>query len=274
MPDAQTCPNCITSRTRTVFVFDSDRRVLECGGCGLQFAETYPEIHDADSGIYGDEYFAPALDKRHERERIFEELLAEIEGVLGRRGRLLDVGCGEGGLIEAAARAGWQAEGTEISSTMIRYANEERGLVVHKGVLEDVPLETRAYDAVVMNHVLEHVRDPQSTLSRVCRLLAPGGLVRVEVPNLASFSSRLKNMQSRLHLKADPWKHYSTGHHFWFFTPQTLRRTVRAAGLAIVRVQAPAAQWGKKSVITRAANAVYSKTLWGGHLVVYAKKAV
>lgn len=202
--------------------------------------------------------------------RIFGQLIAEVESVIGRKGRLLDVGTGEGTLLLAAVEMGWEAEGTEIASVMVHHIREKFGLTVHQGVLEDLDLPPHSFDAIVMNHVLEHVRDPGITLKRVAELLSPGGVVRIEVPNLASLSNRGKNFQSRHGLKKNPWKHYSTDHHFWFFTPKTLRATLETAGLFPLAIRDPAKQWGEMNFLDGLTNILYRKTLWGGHLVAYA----
>lgn len=239
--------------------------------CGLQFAESYPEYVDADSEIYSYDYFKGSIDKKHQREKIFSELLSEIEIILHSKGRLLDIGAGDGILLKVAEKNGWNAEGTEIASAMIRYARDDLGLTVHHGVLEDIELPSRAFDAITLNHVLEHVKNPLSTLQRISILLKPSGVARIEVPNLAGISSRIKNVQSRLRLKKNPWKHYSTGHHFWFFDPRTLHRTIEASGLSVLEMKTPAKQWGKQSPLTALANVFYNRMGWGGHLVAYAK---
>jgi 2-polyprenyl-3-methyl-5-hydroxy-6-metoxy-1,4-benzoquinol methylase len=169
-----------------------------------------------------------------------------------------------------AERRGWNAEGTEIASAMIRFVRDDLGLTVHHGVLEDIELPSHSYDAIILNHVLEHVKNPRSTLEKVAALLKPDGVARIEVPNLAGISSRVKNVQSRLRLKKNPWKHYSTGHHFWFFTPRTLRRTLETSGLSVRMMKAPAKQWGSKGPVAILANALYNRMIWGGHLVAYA----
>jgi 2-polyprenyl-3-methyl-5-hydroxy-6-metoxy-1,4-benzoquinol methylase len=270
MKHRQKCPNCPESPTNPIFVASEGGLIVQCSSCGLQFAEEYPEIESADSEIYGSEYFRASLEEQGRRMRIFGELLAEVESVIHRKGRLLDVGTGEGTLLLAAVERGWEAEGTEIASVMVHHIREKFGLTVHQGVLEDLDLPPRSFDAIIMNHVLEHVRDPRTTLEKVAELLSPGGVVRIEVPNLVSLSNRGKNFQSRHRLKKNPWKHYSTDHHFWFFTPKTLRATLETAGLFPLAIRAPAKQWGESSFLDGMTNILYGKTLWGGHLVAYA----
>jgi 2-polyprenyl-3-methyl-5-hydroxy-6-metoxy-1,4-benzoquinol methylase len=246
---------------------------LECRSCGLRFAEHYPDLVAEEGVIYGPDYFRKAIDRWNERNAVYASLVGEIERLLGRKGRLLDVGAGEGGLIKAAIDRGWTVEGTEIATAMVEFVQRELGVRMHLGELEELTLPAKSYDAIVMNHVLEHVRDPGSTLRAVARLLRPDGVVRVEVPNVASLSSRIKNAQSRMRLKRHPWRHYSTGHHYWFFTPRTLRRTFEAAGLRVVDLRAPARQWEPIGPAERALNAAYRGWLLGGHLVAYGRPA-
>ncbi len=270
MKHKQKCPNCPDSPVRQVFIAPAGGKIVQCSRCGLQCAEDYPEIESADTEIYGSDYFRASLEEQERRMRIFDQLVAEVESEIGRKGRLLDVGCGEGTLLLAAVQRGWEAEGTEIASVMVHHMREKFGLTIHQGVLEDLDLPPHSFDAIIMNHVLEHVSDPRITLEKIAELLNPGGVVRIEVPNLASLSNRGKNFQSRFGLKKNPWKHYSPDHHFWFFTPRTLKVTLEKAGLSPLSISAPAKQWGEKSFVDGIANAMYRKTLWGGHLVAYA----
>ena len=250
---------------------DPGAHVLECLSCGLRFAERYPDTIVGDTVTYGPEYFRKAIESWEERAAMFDAMVAEIEGVLGHRGRLLDIGAAEGGLLKAAAARGWQVEGTEIADSMVEFVGRELGFTMHLGELEDLALPAGHYDAVVMNHVLEHVRDPVRALRVVKGLLSPGGVLRVEVPNVASLSARIKDAQSRLHLRRRPWGHYSTGHHYWFFTPRTLRRTLEAAGLGVIELRAPARQWAPLGPADRALNRVYRRWPLGGKLAAYAR---
>jgi len=272
MSEIQRRSRCCQAAVRRVFRIAPGNDVVECRTCGLQYAEVYPPVETTDEGIYDLEYFRPDFEIQEQRGHVFEALLSELEGVLGRGpGRLLDIGAGDGALMRAAISRGWTAEGTDISSAMVGQLRSESHLNVHLGVVEEIDLPERGFDAIVLNHVLEHVEDPVRTLATVRRLLTEDGVVRVEVPNLASLSSRVKNFQSRWKLKKNPWKHYSTQHHFWYFTPRTLASTFERAGLDIVDVRAPARQWGEPAPWMRLVSPVVDRMRLGGHLVVYGR---
>lgn len=267
----QTCPNCPDVSVREVFTCDG-ARIVQCLSCGLERAERYPDLNQEEVRIYPATYFERAVVEEAQRVVICHELLADLEARLGRKGRLLDVGAGDGQLVRTALARGWQAEGTDISSAAVEIVRQRYGLIVHHGEVERLGLPAAAFDAVVMSHVFEHVRDPGSTLAAVRELLVPGGLLRIEVPNLAGLSSRVKRLQSRFGLKRHPWKHYSTGHHFWFFTPRTLALTIASAGFECLMLRAPARQWGARGTGLRLINAVYQRLLWGGHLEAFARR--
>ncbi len=295
---AQACPLCTGQGVAPLFESGATQ-VVRCRGCGLQFASTYPDIEQTGSEMYGAEYFARAQREAEARRRIFSLLLDEVEAILapaahrapgvesvsaspsdGQRDtappraprRFLDVGAGEGTLLQVAGARGWQAEGIDVAGEMVRHGREKLGLQVQHATLEQAKLDLGAFDCIVLNHVLEHVRDPVAALRRVAGLLRPGGVVRVEVPNLASLSSHLKNLQSRLGLKRQPWKHYSVEHHFWFFTPATLRKTFAGAGLEIVRLSTPARQWDAPTASRRLSHRVQQKWGWGKHIVAYGRR--
>jgi 2-polyprenyl-3-methyl-5-hydroxy-6-metoxy-1,4-benzoquinol methylase len=272
----QSCPLCPGASVDTVFTIQAENqpgnRVFRCTSCGLQFQEHYPDLEKVGDVIYSDKYFEPAAAQIASRSAIFHRMLSEIESLTGRRGRLLDIGSAEGTLLQVAAERGWEVEGVEVAPAMIHRVREELGFTVHQGMLESLSLEPGSYDLVVMNHVLEHVENPRTTLSRIGQLLSPDGIVRIEVPNLASLSARIKNLQSRWRLKSNPWKHYGTGHHFWFFTPGTLRFALQESGLEVVRIAAPAKLWGEKTVAQQILNGVYRFTFWGGLLVAFGRR--
>ena len=135
-------------------------------------------------------------------------------------GRLLDVGCGRGDLGAYLIARGWTVTGIEPSANAAEAARA-RGLDARRGTLDDVELESGAYDAAVFRHSLEHLTDPVEALRRVREALRPGGLVLISVPNFGCWQRR--RFGSR-------WYHLDLPRHRVHFTRQALGRALERAG--------------------------------------------
>jgi len=125
-----------------------------------------------------------------ERERrwLGETLYADVGHAIETHGpgkRVLDVGCGQGELLHWLADHGFEAQGIEPSEEATAIARE-RDLDARAITIDELvgdPDRHGAYDAVVMLNVLEHVPEPVAMLEDAGRLLAPGGLLYLKVPN-------------------------------------------------------------------------------------------
>lgn len=102
-------------------------------------------------------------------------------------GRLVDVGCGPGGVLRVAARRGVRATGVDPSAAMRRLARWStppglRGAIeLRDGTAESLPLDDGTADAVVALHSAHHWTDPSAGFGEARRVLVPGGrLVVVE----------------------------------------------------------------------------------------------
>ncbi len=172
------------------------------------------------------------------RERTFARQIMRLERCVRRRpAAVIDVGCGAGAFLGYARGRGWEVAGTDISVTQ---AARCHGARLWEGQLPEIDFGAVRFDAVRLNHVLEHTQDPLRELRQARRLVADDGVLLVGVPNIAGLSIRLKSWQSRLGLKRRPWKHYGALHHLWFFTPATLAALVEAAGFAVAHWETPA----------------------------------
>lgn len=138
------------------------------------------------------------------------------------KGRLLDVGCGNGDFLEFAGRAGWQAEGVEPDPKAVETARM-RGLTVHWGGVETLSHEQEAFDGITMNHVIEHVHHPRATLEACYRLLKPNGWLWIETPNL----------DAQGHARyGENWVGLDIPRHLVVFTYSSLTRLLHEAGFA------------------------------------------
>lgn len=109
-----------------------------------------------------------------------------VRSLLPDGGTVLDVGCGYGFFVDAMVQAGYDAAGIDMSEE--RYALARRSLrgTFIQGEIDEpfVAAHVNQFSVVAMFHVLEHVRAPVVFLQRCFSLVAPGGHLLIEVPNL------------------------------------------------------------------------------------------
>jgi SAM-dependent methyltransferase len=113
--------------------------------------------------------------------------------------RALDVGAGLGQTMVELSREGCDTWGCEPSAAF-RDRAIERGVSgdrLQLAAVEDADYEPAAFDLISFGAVLEHVRDPASSLERALGWLAPGGLMFVEVPSARWLMARLLNIAYR-----------------------------------------------------------------------------
>jgi len=103
----------------------------------------------------------------------------------GEDSDLLDIGCGDGGFLSMAARAGFSVHGMDIDNRAINLASDGRGLTdvwcANWRTLTDLQ-HTNRYDVVTMFDVLEHMSKPLEIMPSVLSTLKPGGSVCISVP--------------------------------------------------------------------------------------------
>ncbi len=232
------CPVC-GSRTAAPDAFltavvraEPPEQIVRCAGCGLvrreprrsleraseTYGEAYYKQYEAEIGMSGDAggELRPHLKKR----------LAMAQRLVGT-GRLLEIGCGKGFFIDYARGQGWRVSGVEVSEAAGRMARA-KGLEVYIGPVETLPPSAEPIDFVHMNHVLEHLSDPVAVLRQVRAMLSPNGIVIIEVPN--EFDNLFFRLGRHLLPQREVVQAIPSTHEF-FFTPETFRRAVTAAGL-------------------------------------------
>ena len=108
---------------------------------------------------------------------------------VAEKGRMLDVGCGDGTVVKLAQDLGWNAEGIDFDPEAIANARRN-GLNVHAGMLKDQRYSDDSFDLVLMSHVIEHVHDALGTLREIRRIVRPGGMLALMTPNAGSWGQR------------------------------------------------------------------------------------
>lgn len=209
-------------------------RLRRCAACDLVHTVRHADPDEVYVDGYLDGRTSFGIDTRPARWQRFlvanaARRLRLVERLRGGPGRLLDVGCGSGELLEAARRRGWTVAGCDPVAASARRA-AERGLDVRATRLADSGFAPGRWDLVSALHVLEHMVDGPAFLRELAAWALPGGLVMVEVPNWAS---RWRVVHGGRWPSLRPLEHLA--HH----TPATLDATLRRAGLAPVSITTP-----------------------------------
>ncbi len=204
--------------------------------CGLIWLEPRPKP-DEIAGLYPECYYTHEVT----RETVWRQLIQRIKhGRVGKLlgfyaylhdiapGRLLDVGCGSGYYLNEMRELGWSVEGLDPDENAVKVSRERYGLKVRQGTLEDLRLDSQSFEAITVNHVLEHILDPFSLVRECHRILKPGGLLLVSCPNPQGLGHRIFR---------ERWQHFDTPRHVYLFSAENLRRIAFSCGFGEVKVR-------------------------------------
>ena len=139
-------------------------------------------------------------------------------------GRLLDVGCGNGAYLALVRDMGWSVRGCDFDSEAVTAA-AAKGLQVRVGGIESFDVAEK-FDAITMNHVIEHVPDPGDTLAQAFRRLAPGGQLFIETPNIDAQGHKIFGAH---------WRGLEAPRHLILFNHKSLRAVLDATGFTNIR---------------------------------------
>jgi len=137
-------------------------------------------------------------------------------------GSLLDVGCGSGSFLKRMSNFGWDTVGLETDQKAANIAQKTTGAKVIATTLECAGLSPASFNAITMNHVLEHFVDPVEELRTCKTLLKKRGKLVIATPNAKSLGQKI--------FGAD-WRGYDIPRHMFIFSQDSLLDCIRKAGL-------------------------------------------
>ncbi|MBI5557291.1 MAG: methyltransferase domain-containing protein [Deltaproteobacteria bacterium] len=229
------CPICESNRHSVVFI-KRGYTFVRCEECELVFVN--PQVlPDIVEGAYSGQKGIPAststdlwmeilLNEKEAawRSEYFSSILSFIEKFQPQKSHLLDIGCGVGHFLSIARQNGWQTTGLELSEKGSAHC-KKNGLTVFQKTIEEVALSADTFDVVTLLGVLEHMVDPKRTLANAVRVMKPGGVISVVVPNVYSLLAMI------LREKAVT---FDGREHMIFFSADTLQKIFQKVGLEVL----------------------------------------
>lgn len=200
-------------------------QIVKCRGCNLVYCSPRDESEDL-VGKYASFEDPGYEDERTARRITHERVFGKIRKLHSNSGKLLDIGCATGTLLEVAKNYGWKIFGIEPSTWASRIGKEKYGLNILQGTLETARLKKEYFDVVTCLDVIEHVSSPNKLLAGIHRVLKKDGVLCIVTPDMGSLVSRILG-ENWWHIRPD---------HIFYFTKETLSLLLLSHGFRIEKI--------------------------------------
>lgn len=226
----------MTEHTGPIIARRGEHTVIDCEHCGWAHLSAPPGEHELaliyDSPFYYEQNLG-WLDKDRSEQAFWDlehaDKLADWRSILGcRTGAVLDVGCSGGLLLEYAVAQGWRGVGVEPSDLAVSEA-QAHGLTVHSSLYQSMELPPESFDVVHSKLLVEHIPDPVGFFAWAARLLPPGGVLTVHIPN--DFNPL--QLTARDELRLDDWW-VAPPYHLNYFSFVSIERLLARCGFTPV----------------------------------------
>ena len=221
--------------------------VVKCSVCGLIYPDPMPvQDYSAIQKNFDspNEYFSQDTGKKTE---FFKNVLREIVRFKPNKGRIVDVGCGRGEFLYAAKEEGWDAVGTDISETFVRYAKEKYGVKAIAGDLTRSGLEEGSFDAACLISVIQYVQDPKATLEIIRKLLKKDGILYIEATNEDALIFKAANLFKSIRSGKKITTHLSPlfpSFQVYGFDKKSLKNALKRNGFKILSIKVSGCRGG------------------------------
>ncbi len=232
---ATSCPACGGSAAHLLSAIDRNRRTTKeifeyfsCSKCGLVFMESPPE----DMSPYYQGGYEPIPESLSAMREIAALEHYRSDPILKYRksGRFLEIGPWRGVFCCLMKDAGFDATAIEMNGPCVDFLRDTLGV---EAIQSSNPLETmremeaESYDAIAAWHSMEHLPTPWLVIQQAARLLKPGGVLLLAMPNPESFEFSV--LKSR-------WMHLDAPRHLYLFPIHSLEKYCRSYGLKLQEV--------------------------------------
>lgn len=236
------CPLCNSEaigeylQVEDYFLTKEKFELVKCSQCGFIFTQDHPDSDEIGRYYESADYVShndssrgiSASIYRIAREFMLRRKRKMVCSATGlKNGNILDIGSGTGHFLSVMKEGGWQTRGIEINDKAREFSIAEFGLdILPQGSIGSLP--SASFDAITLWHVLEHIQDPFTHVVEILRLLNPGGVCLIALPNCSSTDAGFYK---------EFWAAYDVPRHLWHFTPETFKLFAEKSGFDIISVR-------------------------------------
>jgi 2-polyprenyl-3-methyl-5-hydroxy-6-metoxy-1,4-benzoquinol methylase len=223
------CPLCGGPARHALTASDLNRAASDaqfdyarCRSCESYFLIAPP---DDLSPYYPQEYYE--LPSEHELDRLASSQAPIVDMLLERAGagRLVEVGPGEGVFARAARNGGFEVTAIEMDPRACEHLREVAGVeAINSALPQEVLATLPPSRAIVMWHVIEHLRRPWEVIERAASNLQDGGVLAIATPNPRALQFMLLRRR---------WAHIDAPRHLFLIPDGTLARRCSELGLVL-----------------------------------------
>lgn len=236
MHEVKVCPACDSSVWKSVFdvtdhsISHETFRLIKCEGCGL--IATSPRPDDDKLGDYykSEKYISHSGTSKGFVNAIYLQARNyalswkhRIINKLTEKKTILDFGCGTGEFLQFMQQKGWAVSGMEPSSI----ARDKAEKLISKQIYTSEEAITGQHDIVSLWHVLEHISNPDQTISKLKSVMSENASLIIAVPNCPSYDAWYYG---------EHWAGYDVPRHLWHFNRKAMVLFLRKHGLTVKQI--------------------------------------
>lgn len=201
-------------------------RILSCQQCANAWTDPFPEVQEyATEDFHAQFEYRVVADLPPQWKKSVLRQADLVSKYVRPSGRILEIGCGEGIFLKELRKRGYYAEGIEPSQSASQRARDA-GLKVTTGSFPDTRIKG-SFDALVMNHVLEHSLNPILFLENASGITSSGTIFLMQ--------SNWKGLVSKI--QRESWHAWAPDHHYWHFTPAGLKQILRILQWRVLKIR-------------------------------------
>ncbi len=237
MDKLKTCSLCGVNCSHSSFI-KLGHRILRCSNCGLYSLEFEGDYQKFLTTYYSKGFFTGGKLYRAYADYVGDKptILKNMRKYLTiikkfkKNGKLLDLGCATGFLIQEANKWGFDAYGIDVSSYAVNIAQKIVGKEkVLLGKVEELKkIISTTFDLVTMFDLVEHLENPKEVLKQVASIMNKDGILVIQTGDAGSNWAKL--MKKNWHFFAPP-------QHFFFYDQKNITKLLKDSGFEVVKIQ-------------------------------------